>query len=105
MHAEVQQHVGAEILAQPAVEGGEGVGRGEAFLEQQAHRVAFVAEDGLQADEDVAELLAEHEDAAPVGLRAAGGGAPDGLDLVQPAGAADDLGGGDAWRRRWRAGR
>ena len=42
------------------------MGRREAVLEQQPHRVALVAEDGLEADEDVAELVAEDEDAAPV---------------------------------------
>ena len=41
------------------------MGRREALLEQQPHRVALVAEGGLHADEDVAELRAEHEDRAP----------------------------------------
>ena len=69
--AEMQHRVGAEVLAQPAVEGGEGVGRREALLEQQPHRVALVAEGGLHADEDVAEARAEHEDRAAVALLAA----------------------------------
>ena len=62
MGAEMQHRMGAEILAQPAVEGRERVRRREALLEQQPHRIAFVAEGGLDADEDVAEALAEHED-------------------------------------------
>ena len=84
MGAEVQHRIRAEILAHPAVEGREGVGRGEALLEQQAHRVAFVAEGGLDADEDVAEALAEHEQRAAVALLLAGRRAPRGLDLRQP---------------------
>ena len=98
MHAEVQQHVGAEVLREPAVEGGEGMGRREAALEQQPHRVALVAEGGLQADEDVAELRAEHEDAAAVGLVPAGRRAPLRLDLAQVRLARDDGVGGDVGR-------
>lgn len=52
------------------------MGRREALLEQEPHRVALVAEDRLDAHEDIAELLAEDIDAAPVRLDAAGGGAP-----------------------------
>jgi hypothetical protein len=42
--AEMQHRVGAEIIAQPAIEGREGVRRRKALFEQQTHRIAFVAE-------------------------------------------------------------
>ena len=57
------------------------MGRCEAALEQQPHRVALVAEGGLDPDEDVAELRAQHEDVGAVGLVAARRRAPLGLDL------------------------
>ena len=58
------------------------MGRGKAFLEQQAYRVALVAKAGLQADKDVAEAAAQNMHAAPVGLVPAGGCAPDALDIL-----------------------
>ena len=61
MHAEMQHDVGAEIFAQVAVEGGKRMRRSEAALEQEAHRVAFVAHRRLHADQHIAEPLAEHE--------------------------------------------
>ncbi len=85
MGAEMQHRMRAEILAQIAIEGGEGMRRREALLEQQPHRIAFVAEGGLHADEDIAEVRAENEDVAPVGLETAGRRAPLRLDLGQPA--------------------
>ena len=94
--AEMQHRVGAEILAQVAVEGREGVRRGEAALEEQPHRVAFVAEARLHADEDVPELGAEHEDLRAVAVLAAGGRAPLRLDLGEVPLAADVLVGRDA---------
>jgi hypothetical protein len=48
--AEVEDGVGGEVLSKVAVEGGEGVGRREAVLEEEPHRVALVAEGGLDAD-------------------------------------------------------
>ena len=54
---------GPEVFAQPAVERRESVRGCEALLEQQAHRVAFVAERRLHADEDVAEAFAIDEEA------------------------------------------
>ena len=83
MRAEMQHRMRAEILAQVAVEGGEGVGRREALLEQQPHRVAFIAEGGLDADEDIVETLAQNVDARTIRLLASGSRAPLGLDLVQ----------------------
>ena len=87
MGAEMQHRMGAKILGKPAVEGGESVGRCEAALEQQAHRVAFVAEAGLYADEHVPELHAKDEDVAAIGLNPARRRSPDSLDLLQPWGA------------------
>jgi hypothetical protein len=89
MGAEMQHGVGLEILAQPAIEGAEGVGGGEAVLEEQAHRVALVAEAGLHADEDVAEALAEDVDGAAVGLVTARRRAPLLFDLGEVGLAAD----------------
>ena len=59
------------------------MGRGKAAFKQQAHRVTFVAEGGLQADEDITQLAPQHKDIAPVALHLAGGGAPDGFDDFQ----------------------
>ena len=59
--------------------------RGEAVLEQQPHRVAFVAECRLNADEDIAEMLAQHVDRCAVRLDTAGRRAPLLLDLRKPA--------------------
>ena len=87
--AEVQHRVGAEVLADPAVEGGEGVGGGEALLELEAHGVALVAEGGLDADEDVAEGLAEDEERSAIGLQATRGRSPLLFDLPQPLLAPD----------------
>ena len=66
----MQDGMRTEILAQPAVERRECMRRREAFLEQQPHRIAFVAEGRLHADEHIAELLAEHEYRASIGLDA-----------------------------------
>ena len=98
VHAEMQKRVGGEILAQPAVEGRKGMGRCEALLKEQPHRVAFIAEDRLQADEDIAKLTAQNEDVPPVGLVLAGGGAPGGLDVLEPFRARHELGRGNAGR-------
>ena len=46
------------------------MGRRKALLKQQAHRVAFIAKGRLHADKDIAELRAQHEDTAPIGLNA-----------------------------------
>jgi hypothetical protein len=83
--AEMQQGVGAEIALDPAVERAEGVGGGERAFEHQPHRIALVAEGGLDADEYVAELRAQHEDRRAVGLRLAGRGTPVLFDLAQVA--------------------
>jgi len=88
VRAEVEQRVRVEILAQPAVEGAEGVRGREAALEQQPHRIAFVTERGLHADEDVAEALAQHMDRGAVRLLATGCGAPLRLDLREVGFAA-----------------
>ena len=87
MSTEMQHSMGAKILGKPAVEGGESVGRCEAALEQQAHRVAFIAEAGLHADEHIPKLHAKDEDVAAIGLNPARRRPPDGLDLLQPWGA------------------
>ena len=59
--------------------------RGEAALEQQAHRIAFVAERRLHADEHVAELCAQDEQRRAVGLVPARRRAPLRFDFVEPA--------------------
>ena len=91
----MQHGIGLQVVAEPAIEGGEGVGRGEAALEEQAHRVALIAEGGLDADEDVAEGGAEDLDAPAVGLGAARRRTPLDLDLLQMRLAADMVVGAD----------
>jgi hypothetical protein len=86
----MQQHIGLIGVLQPHVELREGMGRREALLEQKAHRVALVAEGRLHADEDIAEMLAQHEDAAPVRLDLARRGAPDAFDHLQRRREAHD---------------
>ena len=46
-----------EIFSQIAIEGRESVRWGQALLEQQTHRIAFVAEGRLDANQHVAKLL------------------------------------------------
>jgi hypothetical protein len=87
----MQQRVGAEVLADPAIEGREGVRGREPALEEQAHRVALVAETRLHADEHVAELRAHDEQGAPVGQLLARHGPPLGLDFRQVRLARDVL--------------
>ena len=96
VRAEVQHGVRTQVLAQVAVEGGERVGRREAVLEQEPHRVALVAEGGLDADQHVPEPLAEHVDGAAVALLPPRRRAPLRLDVGEPALAAHVLVGGDA---------
>ena len=81
MHAEMQHHVGAEILAQVTVEGRKGMRRSEPAIEQQAHGVAFVAHGGLNPDQHVSKQLAQHEKRSAVRLMPARRGAPLRLDL------------------------
>ena len=90
VHAEMQQDIGPPDLAQPEVEGREGMGRREALLEEKPHRVALVAEARLDADEDIAEFPTEDEDTAPVRTDPARRGAPGSLDLLQRRSLADD---------------
>ena len=83
VRAEVQHRMGAEVFAQPAVKSRESVSGCKAFFEQQAHRVALIAEGRLDADKDIAKALAQHKDAAAVALLAAGCGAPGGFDVLE----------------------
>ena len=91
----MQHRVRTEILAQPAIIGAESVGWGKAAIEQQPHRIAIIAETGLDTDEDVAKALSENADRRPIGKLAAGGGAPLRFDLAQMRLAADVIVGGD----------
>ena len=77
----MQHRVGAEILPDPAIESRERVGGREAALEQQAHRIALDPERRLDADEDVAERRAEHQQVASVGVLPARCRTPVALDL------------------------
>ena len=92
----MQHHVGPEVFAQIAIEGRKGVGRGEAALEQEPHRVALVAHRRLHADQHLAEPCAEHEDRGAVRLVAAGGRSPLRFDLGQMRLASDVIVVGDA---------
>ena len=85
----MQHRMRPEILAEVAVEGREGMGRGEAALEQSAHRITLDAEGRLDPDEDVAKMRAEHEQAAAIALLASGCRPPLPLDFGEVALAAD----------------
>ncbi len=65
------------------------MGGGEALLELEAHGVAFIAEGRLDADEDVAEGLAEDEEGTAIGLQATRRRPPLLLDFPQPLLTAD----------------
>ena len=83
--AEMQDRVGLEIFAKIAIEGREGVRRCQTFLEEQAHRIAFVTEGRLHADQHIAELLAQHEDRVTVAQLLARRRTPLRLDFLEPA--------------------
>jgi hypothetical protein len=76
VRAEVQHGVCLEHLLQVGVVGRKPVVRAGAAAEQQAHRVALVAEGGLHADEHVAKLLAVDEQVVAAAVELAGGLAP-----------------------------
>ena len=84
MGAKVQHRIGLVVLAQIAVEGAEGVCGGKAFFKQQAHRVAFITKGGLHSDQHIAQLQAQHKQAAAIGQVLARGRAPLGFNLTQP---------------------
>ena len=87
VHAKVQQCVGFEAVLEPQIEGREGMRGRETCFKQKSHRVTFVTEGGLQADEHITILSAQYEYAASIGLDAAGGGPPNIFDFVKPWGA------------------
>ena len=91
MHAEMQDGIGGKGVAQPEIELHEGMCRGKATLEQQAHRIALIPEGGLQADKDIAQLRPKDKDAAPIALDAPRCRAPDRLDRLQGRGVLDDM--------------
>ena len=92
---EMQQGVGTKIFTQPAVEGREGVRGGKAFLKQQAHRIALIAEGRLYAHKHVAEALAQHEQAATVALLTARRRPPGRFDGLEVLFTPDMVVGGD----------
>ena len=79
----MDDRVRAEIIPDPAIEGHEGMGRCEAAIEQQPHRVAFVTVGRLDADKHVAELCAGDQYILAVRLELARCRAPFLLDLGQ----------------------
>ena len=85
MRAEMHHGVRVEVFLQVAIESRERVGRRQAIFEQQPHRVALVTEGRLNADEDAAELAAEHVDIRAVGLLLARRRTPFLLDGIEPA--------------------
>ena len=90
MHAKMQDHIGAERVAQPHIELYERMRRRKATFKHQAHRIAFIAERWLQPDKDIAEILAKDKDAAAIGLNLAGGRAPNSLDRFERRRVAND---------------
>ena len=95
MGAEVQQHVRAEVLSHPAIEGVEGVGRRVGALEQQAHRVALVAHARLDPDHDPAQPGSHDEQRAAVRQVLSGGRSPGALELGEVLRPADVVVGRD----------
>ena len=89
MRTEMHDGIRGEGFAQVGVVGREGVGRRKALFEEQAHRVAFIAEARLQADEHIAEPGAKHEERAAIRQHTAGRRAPGGFDIFQAALTAD----------------
>ena len=81
MGAEMQNGVGGEVFFDVVIKSAEGVRGCEGFLEQQTHRVAFVAEARLHADEHVAESSALHEDRTAIGQHLARRRSPLRFDL------------------------
>ena len=73
MGAEVEDCVCLEYLLEVGVVRGKAVVRRGALREEEAHRVALVAERRLDADEDVAEALAVDEELGAVGVEVARG--------------------------------
>ena len=83
MGAEVQHRISLPDLLQIGVVSGEAVvGAGAAGIEQ-AHRITLVAEGGLDANEDVAEVATENQQVLAIAVEVAGGLAP---VLFQPFG-------------------
>ena len=68
MRAEVQHRMRGEVLAQIAIERAEGMGRREAFVKQQAHRVALDAHRRLYTDQHMAKLRTQHIDMPAIAL-------------------------------------
>ena len=91
VHSEMQDDISVKRVAQPKVKGNEGVCRREPFFEQESHRVALVAEGGLYADKNLAELSAKNKHAATVRLDFAGCRAPHRLDGFQRRRVANNL--------------
>ena len=96
MRAEVQHAVGCEVFANIAVKGAERVGRSKTAFEQKAHRIAFIAKAGLNADEDIAEMFAQDLNMTAIALRFSGRWAPGGFDIFQIGLARDMLVSGHA---------
>ena len=98
VHPEMQQNIGLVSISQPEVKGGKSVGRGKAALEQQAHRIALVAERRLHTDKNIAEMLSQHKDVTPVGLHPTRRGTPDRFYRLKMGGAAHNGLGADPVR-------
>ena len=110
MLAVVDDGVGAELVAQPEIEGEVGVRRHEVGVVVGGGRVDLVAAGGLEADDDVAEAVEREAEGVAVDEGVGFGGAPvrgDGVaDRGGEAGEGVAVGGerqGDAGRG-WRGG-
>ena len=60
--AEMQYRIGCKIFAQITIKSRERMRGRETMLEEQAHRIAFIAKGGLHADKHITEALTEHMD-------------------------------------------
>ena len=76
MSAEVQHRVSLPDLLQIGVVSGKTVVGACTTGIEQAHWVAFVAEGGLNANKDVAEMATKHQQVLAIAVEVAGGLAP-----------------------------
>ena len=83
MRAEVQHGVGVEDLLHVRVVRSEAMMRRCTLAEEKAHRISLVPEGRLDTDEDVAQLLAKHEEVLSVAVQVARRGTPVFLEVLR----------------------
>ncbi len=86
MGAEVEDCVCLEYLLEVGVVRREAVVETGRLGEEQSHLIVFVPEGGMDADEDVPELLAVDDEVLPVGVEVAGRRSPILLQVLRVRG-------------------